>query len=70
MKCPRLVFFRQFPGAEEQPEMGDCIKRECAWWYESTQSCEVSRIASNLSTIANALTALLERLPPEGYYPR
>jgi len=63
MKCP--IRNQQYKGAygQDQYEDEDCLKDECAWWHPTTQSCEVSRIAGNLSGINNALISILEKMP-------
>lgn len=55
MNCPKYVAaaiaFQGYVGTIKVT----CDKGECPWFHPTTQSCEVSRIASNLSTIANYL---------------
>ena len=63
MKCPLPFVYRSQPSAIVEAELRKCIKEECAWFHPTTQSCEVSRIASNLSTIANYLDALVDKMP-------
>lgn len=62
MKCPRTFFVTDSGGGEFKIAGAECIKMQCPWWHETTQSCEVSRIASNLSTIGNALVDIDHRL--------
>jgi len=58
VKCPLMVTYRLIPEKGEQFVVGECLKEQCAWFHPTTQSCEVSRIASNLSTIGNQLESI------------
>lgn len=70
MKCP--VMSQPYESGEYQSKWHgiDCLKEECPLWHPTTQSCDIDRIASNLSTIANALVGILEKMPHEGQFKR
>lgn len=63
MNCPiykaAAIAFQGFVGNIDVT----CDKGECASFHPTTQSCEVSRIASVLSTIANYLDPLVDKIP-------
>jgi len=63
MRCPIMSKAVEKKGFESFVFLADCLKEECAWWHPATQSCEVSRIAGNLSGINNALISILDKLP-------
>jgi len=62
MKCPKRKRLSSNDSGGWDEVFLPCIQRECPWWHETTQSCEVSRIASNLSTIANSLEAIQQSM--------
>uniref|UniRef100_A0A6M3Y2C7 Uncharacterized protein n=1 Tax=viral metagenome TaxID=1070528 RepID=A0A6M3Y2C7_9ZZZZ len=66
MKCPIPLFV--IYGEEGMPDSkrGDCLLAECAWFHPTSLSCEVSRIASNLSILNNYMAMLVVRMPPVG----
>jgi len=63
MKCPLQVAYRLRPEHGEEFILGNCLREKCAWFHPTTQSCEVSRIASNLSTIGNQLESIDNAMP-------
>jgi len=61
MKCPLLTLTSVNAEGKLNLNAKDCLEEDCAWFHPSTQSCEISRIASNLSTVANALSDLVPK---------
>uniref|UniRef100_A0A6H2A5W3 Uncharacterized protein n=1 Tax=viral metagenome TaxID=1070528 RepID=A0A6H2A5W3_9ZZZZ len=66
MKCPLSKSVIRVGNEASIGTMVDCLKEECAWWHPTTVSCEVSRIASNLSGINNALIGVLYKIGDGG----
>ena len=62
MKCPLLSIASLTPYEGQVDPPLDCLKEKCAWFHPITQSCEVSRIASNLSSITHELDQLTKEL--------
>ena len=68
MKCPRLVFFRQFPGAEEEPTMAECIGVDCAWYDRVTNRCRIMTISIDLDRVALHLGHIADHMPYKKEY--
>ena len=63
MKCPMTAKWVSTNSNGLKTIMGDCIKEECAGYHPTTLSCELSRIASNLSTLNNYMALLVDKMP-------
>ncbi len=68
MKCPLSMAMLGSYSTNVMVEPRDCLQEKCMWYHPTTLSCEVSRIASNLSTIAGYLGDSCLRIPPENIY--
>jgi len=62
MKCPLACIGDYDQDNIRENEAFDCLEEECAWFHPITQSCEVSRIASNLSSITHELDQIAKEL--------
>jgi len=66
MKCPFPVIEvvpDSFP-----PEMGwrDCLKEECAWYYDAANCCVILRLNTNLGLLASSLRDIASKTPLGG----
>ena len=60
MKCPLLQRYLIQEHPLEKDIIDDCLKDECAWWYEDNQCCAVLTIAQGAVYQHLAILALRE----------
>jgi len=65
MKCPLFHMAAMISFGKITISETYCLKEKCAWFHPTTQSCEVSRIASNLSSLNNYIEAIVNKMPHE-----
>ena len=63
MKCPLLVKARLEAGSPLATNLTDCLKEECAWWDGRSQVCSVLMAQVNLSSIADSLDGIMNKMP-------
>ena len=63
MMCP---LFSVTPYAIEDrahPSLIDCLKQECAWWFEGTDRCALLELAGATCAVAEHLSVIREYGP-------
>jgi len=65
MKCPLLWASVLNSPRQVKEKHGDCIKEECAWWYENDQCCAITNIARDSTLFLLAFQALVNKMPHE-----
>lgn len=63
MKCPLTISARFYTGPGVEVVGGNCIKEECAWWYEGDQCCALTNLARDSTLILLELIAIKNKLP-------
>lgn len=63
MKCPLISIGYLASERVDATKKCECGKEECAWFHPTTQSCEISRIASNLSSLNSYLEDIRDKMP-------
>ncbi|MBA7560963.1 hypothetical protein ES708_02597 [subsurface metagenome] len=63
MKCPLfMIHILQEPGKVDLAKV-DCIKEECAWWVEASESCAMEAIPRIIGFLGSELKTIKEELP-------
>lgn len=55
MKCPLLGLNWQDRAWAKKAEQTDCIKEECAWWFQEGERCCVRELTVGLSLLAKII---------------
>ena len=63
MKCPLINEQTQYPSGQWMTETLDCLKEECAWWFEETYKCGLLELASATCAVAQHLSVIREYGP-------
>ncbi len=65
MKCPMFVRMWTDGYGQNQIEVMDCLKEECAWWEKEAEGCAFPLLALRLSSTIDVLEAIKRRMPKD-----
>lgn len=62
MKCPLRFRLQNITSGEGRIYTGECLKEECAWFYDAENCCSVLRLNRHLAAIASTLQNIAKEL--------
>ena len=63
MKCPLLMLAQRAHGGSHTLPLTNCLKEECAWWVEASQSCAMEAIPRIIAYLGSELKTIKEKMP-------
>lgn len=66
MKCPLFTTSSIDKGGIVDYKRRECLKEECAWWYDDGARCALLDICLTMNTIDLQLQEICEKMPHEG----